>query len=550
MNGDIQINKYRINAFFDANQIPAEVTQTKAFARGSYGAVFQGELKGKPVVIKVALSKCYSNHTLKEEADLYKYVGQYHHLNIDPVITPEMGTGFCYYHGSEEVHADDRLKWSKRDAKRHKVEHPRPDKCLEVASLKHNNESGLCQLKDCRACNKKRLVLHVMIMSKFGSSVRQVQKNRKQRVLNVSTVAKVIVVLLMKLQWLHAKGLIHRDMKPNNIVIPSEPSDPLYANVYLIDFGLSKPWRTSGGSHVQSKNPTGKHSGTIYWIGTHAHQGYECSRRDDLQALAIIALDLLLGDLPWEARDNSYKKHRGKRNSSSSSVYKLKTHRDTKMLQDKLEYIKAVDRLTEKYVPREFADFLKYTHKLGFTQDPDYGMWINTFITLIDRENWNTCPVDWADQLVSLFALPPIKPPGLNVPTSRSLSNEEENGYTEPSSSSSSRRKSHRRARQPHSPKHRGPHSSRYSRSSRSSGSNCNKAHCRKCQHDRSKPYKHGKPQDRCDRSHRSQCSRHSQLATTDMTGPTNSYAKRHAMRGLRDYNPISWIRSFTTSPC
>ena len=50
---------------------------------------------------------------------------------------------------------------------------------------------------------------------------------------------------------IHSKGIIHRDIKPNNICIGRGKFNPLESEVYLIDFGLAKMYLENDGSHIK-----------------------------------------------------------------------------------------------------------------------------------------------------------------------------------------------------------------------------------------------------------------------------------------------------------
>ena len=74
MDGDIRISRHRLNYFFAQRQVRAQAFTV--IGRGSFGAVFRGVFQDVPVVIKVALSDPDANHTLKDEMEMYKQLGQ------------------------------------------------------------------------------------------------------------------------------------------------------------------------------------------------------------------------------------------------------------------------------------------------------------------------------------------------------------------------------------------------------------------------------------------------------------------------------------------
>lgn len=107
-------------------------------------------------------------------------------------------------------------------------------------------------------------------------------------------------VLLLALQGvplleaLHTNGYVHRDIKPDNIVIsPGKSGDQLY----LIDFGTAESLFDRKG--VRKTTPQAA-EGTLAYMAMSVHQGAPFSPRDDLEAFGWMLLRLLVGKLPWE----------------------------------------------------------------------------------------------------------------------------------------------------------------------------------------------------------------------------------------------------------
>jgi len=102
--------------------------------------------------------------------------------------------------------------------------------------------------------------------------------------------------MISRLEFCHSRNIIHRDIKPDNIVMHAH-SGRSSKNLVLIDFGLAKKFRDSKGIHIPFKQ--GKLlTGTARFASCNVHRGYEQSRRDDLEALAYIFVYFLKGILP------------------------------------------------------------------------------------------------------------------------------------------------------------------------------------------------------------------------------------------------------------
>ena len=106
----------------------------------------------------------------------------------------------------------------------------------------------------------------------------------------------VIRGILSGLDALHAAQVLHRDLKPDNVVIaPGEPEV-----VKLIDFGIAKPTGGGGGTRLTS---TGSVVGTPAYMAPEQLLGYDLDVRSDLYTAGMILFELLTGTLPGEGHD-------------------------------------------------------------------------------------------------------------------------------------------------------------------------------------------------------------------------------------------------------
>ena len=176
---------------------------------------------------------------------------------------------------------------------------------------------------------------------------------------NIIEICLIAFQLLDRLEWIHSKDLIYRDLKPENCLIGI--NDPNV--IYIIDFGLCKKYRsTKTGKHILPKM-TGKFNGNIKYCSPNVLKGKEASRRDDLISLGYMLIYLFKGKLPW---DHILK------NIKSQNYIELIFLKDTN------GYGKLFTNL-----PSEMVEFIKYARNLKFEQEPNYSYLRSLFNKII-----------------------------------------------------------------------------------------------------------------------------------------------------------------------
>jgi serine/threonine protein kinase/Flp pilus assembly protein TadD len=105
------------------------------------------------------------------------------------------------------------------------------------------------------------------------------------------TVGKAIFIALQVCEGLaeaHRLGVVHRDLKPQNIMIDSD------GNVRIMDFGIARSLRTKG------ITDTGEIFGTPEYMSPESLEGKDVNGRTDIYALGIILYEMLTGRVPFE----------------------------------------------------------------------------------------------------------------------------------------------------------------------------------------------------------------------------------------------------------
>lgn len=130
-----------------------------------------------------------------------------------------------------------------------------------------------------------------------GDTLSAYRKTQTQRSasLSVEALLRVLMPIAKALDYAHAQHIIHRDVKPQNIMLNADGSD-----VQLVDFGLAAEVRTSVMRVSQVQMET---CGTYPYMAPEQWRGELQDARTDQYALAVVAYELLAGHLPYEATD-------------------------------------------------------------------------------------------------------------------------------------------------------------------------------------------------------------------------------------------------------
>jgi predicted Ser/Thr protein kinase len=116
--------------------------------------------------------------------------------------------------------------------------------------------------------------------------------------LDPARVLKVLVQCCASLGEAHAAGIIHRDIKPDNVFLLSMAGSPDF--VKLLDFSVAKLLQESDGMRTQA----GIVFGTPQYMSPEQGRGMPLDARSDLYALGILAFEMLTGYVPFHHDHN------------------------------------------------------------------------------------------------------------------------------------------------------------------------------------------------------------------------------------------------------
>ncbi|KAI0763491.1 kinase-like domain-containing protein [Trametes elegans] len=213
----------------------------------------------------------------------------------------------------------------------------------------------------------------VLILDRLGPNLGALQRFCRGS-FTLRTICMLAEQLLSSLEFVHSRGVIVCDLKPQNIAMGVGKN----ANVaYLLDFGHARLYiDPDTNTHVPATNP--RHTvGTPQYASVAAHARTEVSRRDDVESLLYVLLDLYHGTLPWRGQHFP----------------------DGEDWEQRVSEIKAGTVFLEflAKLPPEFSEYHAHVTGLPFGQQPNYELLRNLFRRRMREEGWEPdSEFDWA----------------------------------------------------------------------------------------------------------------------------------------------------------
>ena len=138
-------------------------------------------------------------------------------------------------------------------------------------------------------------VLYLAMELVRGQNLQDIQ--RASGMVPVGRCLRILDQVAEALGEAHTKGIVHRDMKPENIMVEERDGEDF---VKVLDFGIAKIMSGEGGKGAPALTAIGQTVGTLEFMSPEQLRGKSLDGRSDIYALGMVTYEMLTGELPFK----------------------------------------------------------------------------------------------------------------------------------------------------------------------------------------------------------------------------------------------------------
>jgi Tol biopolymer transport system component len=166
-----------------------------------------------------------------------------------------------------------------------------------LASLNHPNIAAIYGVEE--SGGRKFLVMELVSGETLAEKI-------KRGVIPLEEALGIALQITEALEAAHEKGVVHRDLKPGNVMLTSD------GRVKVLDFGLAKAYDTNPSSATLSNSPTvasmaatnaGVILGTAAYMSPEQARGKLVDKRADIWAFGVVLYEMVSGKRPFDGED-------------------------------------------------------------------------------------------------------------------------------------------------------------------------------------------------------------------------------------------------------